>query len=164
MTAIHHAAWDQIATEPDEDFELFARYLAYPVPVLGEFAASVGLNPGTLGRIAARWRWRARRAALNNHLSELRVSAAEHEARDVGADIARSWAVAVELAGNTLRSALALEECSVKDAVKILVEANKHLRLDQGQATEIVDIQTLGSMSDAELAAAQELLSKLTKE
>lgn len=153
------AVWDRQPTEPVECFEAFARYLAHPEPSLGDFARAYGLNPSTVGRLAASYRWRARRAALVAHLSQARIVAAEEEARDLGREIAIHLGTAVDLAGETIRTALATGDLpSVRDALAILAEAHKQVQLGAGKPTAIVDLT--GTL-DADLERAEEALAAL---
>jgi hypothetical protein len=153
------AVWDRQPGEPDEAYEAFARYLAHPEPLLGDFARAYRLNVSTVGRLAATYRWRARRAALTAHLVQARIVAAEHEARDLGAEIARHLGVAVDLAGETIQTALASGDLpSVRDALAILAEAHKQVQLGSGKPTAIVD---MGGSTDADLEAAELALAAL---
>ena len=153
------APWDKLPPEPDEAYEVFSRYLSHPTPYVRDFATSYGLNENTCGRLAAQWRWRARRAALAAHLSRERIVAAEVEARDLGAEIGRHLGVAVDLAGESLRTALALGDLpSIRDSLAILSEAHKQVQLGSGKPTAIVDMT---SADERALEAAEEALAAL---
>lgn len=153
------APWDKLREEPEEDYEIFSRFLAHPEPYVRDFAQAWGLNEGTVGRLAARWRWRARRAALVAHLSQERIHAAEVEARDLGAEIGRHLGVAVDLAGEALRTALATGDLpSIKDSLSILAEAHKQVQLGSGKPTAIVN---LSDADERKLQAAEEALAAL---
>ena len=155
------AVWDRQPGEPDEAYEAFARYLAHPEPLLGDFARAYRLNVSTVARLAATYRWRARRAALTDHLVQARVVAAEHEARDLGAEISRHLGVAVDLAGEAFRTALATGDLpSLREAVQILAEAHKQVQLGAGKPTAIVD---MGGSTDEDLEAAELALQALRR-
>lgn len=159
--------WERMAGEPAQSWSLFLAFLETPSANVSRFAVganSAGIATSTIQTLATRWRWIARRAALEAHLAHARAEGAEEQARAQGAQIARiaqgmldqaeASALALELRGG-------LERMSARDSLAYRAEALKHARLLRGEVTERVAVDYSG-LSLEEMQALHALHTKAT--
>jgi hypothetical protein len=148
--------------EPSDSFELFSRWCNEPGQSLSAFADSYQLNRTSVARMAATWRWRPRKAALVYHLHREGITAMEHEARDMGREVARHLSDLVDLAGESIREQLAAgRHLSPRDALAVLAEAAKQVQLGANLPTQIVDVR---GADPAKLAAAEAMLESIEQD
>jgi len=156
------APWDMCEGEPGDSFELFSNWCNEPGQSLSAFADSLGLSRSSVVRMAATWRWRPRKAALVYHLHREGIAAMEHEARDMGREVARHLGDLVDLAGESIRKALADgRHLSARDALAVLTEAAKQVQLGANLPTQIVDVR---GADPAKLAAAEAMLESIEQD
>lgn len=100
----HRAPWerDPELDEDDDAFDAFVQYLKHPTRFVADFARSTGRNPSTVQIWSARYHWRSRREAFKAHLAREAFEAAEAEARDLGAELARCRAMMVDTLWDSL--------------------------------------------------------------
>lgn len=131
--------WEPLPNEPDQAFEDFAAFLTASGSVAA-WARETGRNPGTIGTLAARWRWRMRKGAYQAHLRACALEAAEAEAEEIGREHARAFALARELATGALSEhATRRRVPSIKDATALLKLAVEGERLIAGKATTKIE-------------------------
>lgn len=152
--------WEQQPGESVENFEKFRAYLTHGSIAAAERAFE---EPG-LGVIAAKHRWRARRAAYVTAIAHEAAEAAIVEARQIGVAHARA-ALALREAGEhglldliargvkpTYREALALIQAGVEIERLIAGQATKHVFLDLSRASEeeLLELDSRLSALDAD--------------
>lgn len=149
--------WEQLPDEPEEAYQAFAAYLSEQDPSLAAFARTSGLPRTAVLAWSARHRWRARRAAYQRHLADVRFRAAEETAQEMGA---RHAAVLHELYSWSLESIEArrasgevLKPGEIERIVRTVIEQE---RLARGEATQIV--RDLSSVPDDVLDQLEEAL------
>lgn len=145
------APWDPAPLEPPEHHAWFESWLASGLTV-SAWAQAGGRNVSTVHAVSGRHQWIPRRAAYRAHLRAIALSAAEHEARDRGVDLARMIDLAEAVVIRSLESALANPKDTLrpKDAVSFVKALHDIRALAAGRATSRVD---LGAVPPAVLAA-----------
>lgn len=148
--------WDKLEQEPSDSFELFSRWLQEPGVGLSEFAVSNNRNPVSLARLAATWRWKARKDAYVHDLHQLGVMAAQEQARDLGRDAALALGDLLDLARTSAHELRASGKVlNARDILAIAAEAAKQAQLASGKPTARVD---LSAMDPAVIDALDSLL------
>lgn len=138
-----------------EDHEAFTVYRDTPGVSVSDVARM--LHRSTLVPIAARNRWRARKAAYVAAMSLETETAAVGRARELGIEHAEAVAELRYSAFERLRSAFITGEVPPALAAKIFTECINLERLDAGKPTERTALDLSGK-SEAELAELEKLL------
>lgn len=161
--------WERLPGEPDAWWLLFSAYLQSSSPSVAAFArgpAASSYAEATIQAMASRWRWHARRAALEQHLALARAQGASDAARAQGEQIAASVqrqldqaqraALAFELRGG-------LESMSAKEVIAYQKQAIELARLLRGEVTAHVRTDLSGLTQeerDAMRALAEKAIGK----
>lgn len=150
--------WEPLAGEPSQAYQAFEAYLLSDTS-LPAHADRVGRSLATLQAWAARWRWRARRAAYQAHLRAHAQAAALDEVEEIAREHARGLALMRQIGTEALERALANPGLiSPRDAAFLLKTAIDGERLLAGQATARTEVKAEG-MSLAQLDALHALMS-----
>lgn len=151
--------WDKLPAEDQDAFALFQRYLHGSIGNVTRWAREAKAPQAPA--LAARYRWRARREALQVHLAREAADAAEDEARRLGREHARVLAQAREWAEDSILAARAKgETLDPREAAALLKLAIDGERLQAGQATSRVGVD-LSKASDEDLAALEAALDRV---
>ena len=154
--------WSRQQGEPDLAWGLFSRWIVSDAATVAAFARDEHQSAPNLAGLAARWRWRARRAALEEHLHASRISGAVREAREQGAAHARATSAALEWATESiLARAAAGELLEPRVAVMAMKAAIELERLASGEPTARTAID-LSHVSDDALARLRATLEAVT--
>jgi hypothetical protein len=155
--------WSRQPGEPDLAWALFSRYVVSEATSIAAFARSEGSSGApALAALAARWRWRARRAALEAHLHDVRISGAVREAREQGIAHARATGAALAWATESiLARAAAGELLDGKTAIAAMRAAIELERLASGEPTARTAVD-LSHVPDDALAKLRETLEAVT--
>lgn len=153
------AVWERRPDESDQAWSLFSRWVLSDAPTIAAFArACPEVSAPTLHALAARGRWRARRAALEAHLHAARVQGAVAEARAQGEAHARATSAALDWATTSILEAQARGVAlSPRDAIAYLKTAIELQRLAAGEATSRSSVDLSGA-TDEQLAAMRAAL------
>jgi len=132
--------WHRCEDEPREDYALFGAFLTAPTDRISEFWKALPETGrpslSTLYARAADWRWIARRAALDHHMSAIRDEATAEAVREHGRVHASAWALAMDWALESILHARARGEIlAPKDALAFLSKAFDAQRLMAGEST-----------------------------
>lgn len=150
--------WARQPGEPSEAFGLFGAYLSYESDNVQAFGRAIGRN---VGQIAARWRWKARRAALEHYLTAERTEAMAAGAREAGRLHAAAWALALDWAVESILHARAAGVLlDPKDALAFLDKAFAAQRLMAGEVQGRIGLD-LARASTVDLEALDELLDRI---
>lgn len=155
--------WSRQPGEPDLAWALFSRFVVSAEPTIAAFARAEGSSGApALAALAARWRWRARRAALEAHLHDARISGAVREAREQGAAHARATSAALAWATESiLARAAAGEILDARTAIQAMRAAIELERLASGEPTARTAID-LSHVPDDALAKLRATLEAVT--
>ena len=150
--------WEPVPGEPDDAHQAFALYLDTDRTITAH-AEALGASLSRIQALAARWRWRARRAAYRAHLRACALAAAEDETEEIAREHARGFALMRELGINALAHIAARgEPLDVRDALALAKAGIDGERLLGGQVTARTSIHVEG-MGDAELEALHALMT-----
>ena len=155
--------WSRQPGEPDLAWALFSRFVMSEAPTIAAFAREEGSSGApALAALAARWRWRARRAALEAHLHDARISGAVREAREQGAAHARATSAALAWATESILARSAAGELlDARTAVAAMKAAIELERLASGEPTARTAID-LSHVPDDALAKLRATLEAVT--
>ena len=157
--------WERLPAEPDAAWSLFSAYLQSPSANVSRFAlgaASAGHATSTIQAYAMRWRWHARRAALEQHLARARAEGAADAARAQGEQMARmaqAMLDAAELARTALTLRGGLEAMAPKDVLALEAKAIELSRLLRGEVTARTGLD-LSGLTDEQIAALRAIAEK----
>lgn len=156
------APWDRQAHEPDHAWDLFSRFLTSSERTIASFAEARGLERPTVQTLAARWQWKARRAALEAHLHDASIASAEDAARERGRLHAGFLADALGWARESMQARIAAGEILDPDEItrfaKIAIEFQ---RLIDGEPSSRTAITFLDDASPEAVAALAQALEGL---
>ena len=155
--------WSRQPGEPDLAWALFSRFVVSEAPTIAAFAREEGSSGApALAALAARWRWRARRAALEAHLHSARISGAVREAREQGAAHARATSAALAWATESILARQAAGEVlEPRVAIAAMKAAIELERLASGEPTTRTAID-LSHVPDDALAKLRATLEAVT--
>lgn len=153
------APWELQPGEPTEAHALFERF-ACTTWSARTFAEAQGEAPARVAALSSRYRWLARREALNLALTRSRVSGAIETAKEQGAEHARATAIALDWGIDSMIARRAkgeiLEPREALAFVKLAIELQ---RLAAGEPTARIAAD-LSHVPDARL---EELRAKFAK-
>ena len=144
------APWERIRSEPDYAWSLFSRFVTSQHPTIASFAREIREESyQTIATLAARWRWRARRAALDEHLHAARIAGATTEAHAQGQAHARATSAALEWATESILAARSRgEELAPRDAIAYIRTAVDLQRVAAGEATQRTSVDLSGATDE----------------
>jgi hypothetical protein len=161
QTRITRAPWAQDDREPDSAYALFVQYLTAPDDSIAAFARSTEGDKRALAGLAARWRWRARRAAYRMWLGEAAQEAALETAQDLGRRHGAVLAQVLDWAVESLAARRAEGELlTPSEALRYAAKAIELQRLIAGQATGRTAID-LSKASPEALDALEKALQEI---
>lgn len=155
--------WSRQPGEPDLAWGLFSRWCVSEATSIAAFARDeTPESAPALAALAARWRWRARRAALENHLHDTRIAGAVREAREQGAAHARATGAALSWATESILARQAAGEVlEPRVAIAAMRAAIELERLASGEPTARTAID-LSHVPDDALARLRATLEAVT--
>ncbi len=157
--------WERMPGEPDTAWSLFSAYLATPSANVAKFARgpnSDGTPTSMIQAYSARWRWHARRAAMEQHLARTRAEGAAEAAKAQGASLAHLANELREIATEAAASLRLRGEVENMTPREVLAYAEKAITLSRllaGESTSTVALD-FSTMPQDERDQLRALLAK----